>query len=748
MKEASFLSPKTIILIALLGSLAVSTARAETWVLVDFGTSDGNSSTPYGDWNQILRHPTNVEYVDPDGNPDHQGVAEVDGLAEGDPSYIGIQGTTPVSFARGHKITAVFYNRSDGDEYFQARISLTDPDSPDAADTANPWYTLYGFYGEFEYGIPGHTTIEMVHYISGADMLNHPDMPPSVGSAVRVNVNKRTPNPNIVLTRIEFSDEADITPPATPANLAAAPYASTTGSGQNLIRLTWDASTDPGPNATGVDHYLIYRDDVLYGMVPSDMVAYLGPDNLHYIDLNVAPGATHRYTVSAVDAAPFGMYPIEAHPDRRHGNESGRATAVTATAPAWQSSTLIDPWSQFDCVGGIRLPQDLEGHLTYASSGLAYYPGGNPGHDPASEWPGSLYLLTILCERICQITIPIPIESTDISTLPRAETLTAPVDLWPRVYSGNWWPDGGGAASGGITYHPGGNGVGGYLYYGICDFYGTDESAPGHGVFDLALTQGLGAWHVGGVPPANVSPALTARILFPISQAWADAHCGGRSLMVGNTYVSGLGVPSHGPSLYAIAPWEGGTLPPNGGSCTAVELLRYSSGAAPENRVINWTMDMWGDGGAWLEIGGRSAVAISFSRSVGESWYGDALGVFHSTDDIPEPAFGDRGVGMTDRKTGLMLYNPADLAAVAAGTMERWEPQPYCVFDFDRFSIKPGGGNGIAGAITYDAQNRRLFFIEHNGDPDYPDGYSMLHVWTLREGEPQTAVTSRAWETY
>ncbi|KPL11169.1 hypothetical protein AMJ85_04335 [candidate division BRC1 bacterium SM23_51] len=734
-----------VAVVIVVGFLVAGNAHADRWVLVDFGTNDGNSSTPHGDWSQIIRHPTNVQYVDPDGNPDHQGVTEVAGLAVGDPSYVGIQGTTPISFQRGHKIILTFYNRSGDEQFFHARISLTDPDSPDPADLANPWYTLYGDIG---YGMPGHTTIEMEHYISNADMVNHANCPPSVGNALRVNVNKREPNSNIVLTRIEFSDEADIVPPTPPANLGASPHSTTAGSGQNLVRLTWDASTDPGPHATGVDRYLVYRDGTLYDILPNDMMVHFGPGNLHYIDLNVAPGATYRYTVTAVDAAPFGMYPTSSHPDRRHGNESAQATTVALTTPSWQSSTLIDPWGQLEYNGGIRLPQDLEEHLSYASSGLAYYPDGNPGHDPATEWPGSLYLLTTMCQRVCEISIPTPVASANINDLPRAGTLTAPVDLWPRVYGGNWFPDQGGAPAGGLTYHPGGNGVGGYLYYGICDFYGTDETAAAHGVFNLALTQGLGAWHVGGVPPTNVSPALTARILFVISQTWAELYCGGRSLIVGNTYTSGLGVPSHGPSLYAIAPWEGASLPSNGGSCTAVELLRYSSGAAPENRVINWTMDGWGDGGAWLEIGGRSALAISCVRSVGDTWYGDSLGTFHSQDDIPEPPFGSRGVGATNMKNGLMLYNPADLAAVAAGTLQSWDPQPYCIFDFDRFSMKEQGDNAMAGAIAFDAQNNRLFYIEHNGDPGYPDGYSMLHVWTLRDLEAPTGVPPSAWISY
>lgn len=706
----------------------VEICPAERWTLVDFGTSDANSSKPYSDWNQIIRHPSNVQYVDPDGDPVHQGITEVDGLAEEAPSYAGIRGTTPITFRRGHKIIATFYNRSENEVFFYARISLTDPDSPDPADTAHAWYTLYGDIG---YGMPGQSLVEMEYYISDALMVNHPNSPPSVGDAFLVNVNKRYPDSNIVLTRIEFSDEADITPPTAPGNLQAVPYDSTTSCGKNLIRLSWTASTDPAPYPTGMDRYLIYRNGELHGILPNDMMTYYGPDNLHYIDLNVEPGATYRYTVTALDAAPFGMYPREENPARRHGNESAHSTTATLTAPAWSSATLIDPWGQIEYLGGIRLPVDLESFMDYASCGIAYYPQGNAAYNPDTEWTGSLYLLTKYCERVCEINIPKAIQSSNIEDLPRAATLKAPADLWPRIYGGNWFPNGGGGATGGIAYHPGGNGVGGYLYYGISDFYGTDEAAPAHGVFNLSLTQGIGAWHIGGIPPANISAALHSMILFPISQTWADLHTGGRSLVVGSNYIAGLGVPSHGTSLYALAPWETGSLPPNGGSCTAVELVRYSSGAAPEHRVINWAMGEWGEGGAWLEISGRSVVAISHIRSIGDSWYGDSLGSFHCLDDIPEPPFGEKGTAATDWKTSLMLFNPADLADVAQGKKQNWEPQPYCVFDIEHFSMRPGGGDGIAGAVAFDTANKRLYYIEHNGDPGYEYGYGMIHVFAL-----------------
>ncbi|MCB2154923.1 hypothetical protein KQI84_08545 [bacterium] len=710
--------------------LAVSVAQAGRWVLVDFGTSDGTSTTPYGDWNQILRHSTNVEYVDPDGNPAHQGITEIESLAEGDPSFAGIQGTTPISFARGNAIICTFYNRDVNESYFHARLSLTDADSPDPSDTTNAWYTMTGDIG---YGLEAGQTAEFVYYISDATMGNHLLAPPSVGDAVRVNINKRYPNPAIVLTRIEFTDEADLTAPSAPGSLTAQLQAATAGTSLNHVRLEWSASTDPAPNATGVNRYLIYRDGALFDNVAPDMVEYYGTDNLHYVDHQVAPGSTHSYSVTALDAAPYGMYPSEEQPTRRHGNESDFATTVTIGVPAWSGAALIDPYSQLQYLGAIRLPVDLEPWMDYVSDGLAFCPTGNPDYDSGTEWPGSLYVLTRLCERVCEISIPQAVDSANIDDAPRATTLQAPVDIWPHVYDGQYYPQGGGWATGGITYHPGGNGVGPHLFYGITDGYGSPQDQPHHGAFDLDLTTANGPWFLGEAPPNHVPPALTSMILFPAPQSWADATVGGRSLICGNAYQSGLGVPSHGPSLFATAPWESGALPAQNETCSAIELLRYSSGATPEHRVENWSMGEDGQGGAWLEIGGSSAVVMSTIRCVGDHWYGYADGTFQSDDDIPEPMFGGRGNGASDWKMSLLFYNPADLETVAAGTMESWEPQPYAVFDLDQFSRKPGGTE-LSGAITYDATNQRIYLIEFNGDPGYEWGYDMLHAFALQPG--------------
>lgn len=60
------------------------------------------------------------------------------------------------------------------------------------------------------------------------------------------------------------------------------------------VRLTWDAATDEGANASGMSGYLIHRDWVFIRWVPAN--------TLNFTDTNLAPG-WYRYEVRAVDRA-------------------------------------------------------------------------------------------------------------------------------------------------------------------------------------------------------------------------------------------------------------------------------------------------------------------------------------------------------------------------------------------------------------------------------------------------------------
>ena len=701
--------------------------HAQRTLLVDFGTNAATTTTPFSDWTQILRHPSRTQWMNPTGYPDHQGIALVDTIPSGEYGYFGIRGLTAYPFARGQRIVATFYNRSSASQTFRGRVSFTDSDSPDAADPSRPWYTLYN--QDVQYGVPGQSLFEYEFFITDSTMVHHNSSPPSAGPHTLVNISIYDNNSNFILTRIELADDADITPPQTPSSVTAELISTSTGCPRNAIKLAWDHSIDPGQDARGVAKYLIYRNGELYEELPQAVIDKRG-ETPWLIDLSVRPQTTYSYRISAIDSAPFGMHASPSNPLTRKGNESALSAPVTIQTLAWQAPGLINPYTDLVYKGVFRLPDNED--WAYAHRGLAFYPKGNPQASTHGERPGSLYGIghNHRC-HISEISIPEPVITSDITTAPRARTLKPFTDIWPRVYDGSHTPPGAGGMTVGLAFHPARNGVADHLYYTLSMWYNPDADSPLMGVFDLSLTGALGAWHVGALPPDNIYPGLLTHLLFAADPTWADKHTGGRSLVAGSVVIAGSGTPSRGPVLYATAPWENGALPAHDQAVSSVNLLRYEGGTNYHRMLLNFTGGENGDGAAWIRAASRGTVAIQITRSVGESWYGDGGGQQNCSYDIPaRSAIGSKGYNYTGTASRLIFYNPSDLAAVAAGSMAAHEPQPYTEYDLKPFAMKPSGMSAT-GALAYDEENRALYFIEHNGDPGYIYGYSMIHVWEV-----------------
>ncbi len=712
--------------------------RGERWTLVDFGHDLGSTQTPYPNWTEVLRHPTRSQFVNPDGNPAHSGITATPGLDWDTFTFFGIRGTVPIEFQPGHEIILTFYNRADYDSLPTVRISFNDPDQPNPNEPEDRWYTAYNIDININTAwAPAGELTELRYYIQDDPMLAAIDGIASTGAHFMVNVSfaeNAGGEPPLVLTKIELSNDADLTAPLQPADLQATLVGLTAGASINVVRLTWSPSTDPGALATGVSRYYIYRNGELYDFVSPEMTAHLGA-NLFYLDLSAAPGSTNTYAVAAIDKAQYGLYPRLGRPFRHPANQSPLSEPVTVVMPPWTSDTLLNPWTDFEYAGGFRLPVIAEHwYWSYASAGLTWYPDGNPGHDPAGELSGSLYAYSQSQRGVGELSIPKPVRSANPDAWPVAKTLK-PVNtnLWPRIYDGQTVPLGGGdfgVAS--LTYHPGGEGVGERLYYGICNFYATDPAAPSHGWFDLDLTEGQGAWHIGGTPPNNICPSLTARFSCRIPQAWANLHAGGRSLLIGNNLLSGGPEIHNGPSVYAIAPWAGGSLPENGAAIPASRLMQYSTIGTIFNQVPNWRIDRNAEGAIWIEVGEKSALVISYKRPMGDGWYGDTAGNNITFYNIPMPPTDNEGAGATRWRNEWLFYNPEDLAAVLRGDMQPWEPQPYLSYDADRFSFVTNRAEKFSGALGYSSADQMLFLIEHNGEVNPLTGENgLIHAWRV-----------------
>jgi hypothetical protein len=741
---------KTIaVFITLLLLLCLDTHAAK-WLLVDYGKDAASNTfgTRFPTWNQVIAgDPT---YMNPDGLPLHDGISA--------DSFCGIKGTSPINLQMGYKVVVTFFNTTNIPREIRARISFKDEDSYGDADWDNPWY---GMYDESKDNLREHPLIagnslgRLIFNIADSTSILAPQQVPTVGDHYCINVNYNSPS-YFVITRIELTDQADTIPPEKVDDLQATMISMSTGAGNCVVQLSWSEPADPpgtGGYYSGVHRYHIYRNGEFYAVLNDLWDQYWGTSPKWH-DLSAAPGTRYEYSVVAVDRARYGWYLLPGSNRRGLGNESEPSDPVVVNTPAFDSPDLVNPYQEFEYKGAFKMPGQSNGSdwewINNWHVAFTCYPDGNPGHNPSSELPGSIYGIgRTRTNMVSETTIPVPVIDGNPDNLPVAGTIKPFADIIYPVYEdkikeyyGATTQNRGGVSYQGLAFHPGKNGVGTGLYQGttIKD-YTPNLLDAGHMWFNLAMNQTNGPWHLGGLPGTALkcSLDLCSKVIFEIPQQWADAHASGRSLVYGRTRVSGAGERAAGPSLFAAAPWDGDSLPGEGGVAPVTTLLRYDKKGGPQSvprHLINFNYMTGFAGGAWLSSGGKSAVVFSGRRSLGEDWYGWSTGVSTGANDYDLPKtsvdsnyYGGRGPHATDNTGCLYFYNPADLEKVAAGTMEIWDPQPYMIFDIrDRMYRTQTTRESQAGDIAYDRERGYIYIMESRAAADR----SVMHVWKVQ----------------
>jgi hypothetical protein len=433
---------------------------------------------------------------------------------------------------------------------------------------------------------------------------------------------------------------------------------------------------------------------------------------------------------------------------------------------------LIQP-EDLEYVGAFRLPGGEDPPLTFAYGGNAM--SFRPGGDPASTdgFPGSLFLTghdriayggVPDGDQVAEISIPAPLIAGTVDDLPTAQLVQGFHDVTAGYFTnleeipklGMAYLD---DPDTGELIH---------LCWGQ-HLQPPDEASHAWVSADLENPNLQGVWFIG-----NQSLYSTTGYLFTIPRAWAAAHAGGRMLATGRMRDGGQG--GMGPTLFAYRPWlEDGSPPPSGTRIAETPLLLYAS--VYDTPDIERCMDgyqhpdEW-EGGAWLTTpSGRSAVLFAGTKSTGTKyWYGyihpdgpeHPCVDDHVTDFVtcrmangepcpPEDLSGCceegvdcvsyRGWWSTRWDAQLILYDPADLARVAAGTLEPWEPQPYAVLDIDDHlylnapvwdEVNVGWGvqrRYRIAAAAFDPDAGHLFVLEQLADGGKP----VVHVWKVHD---------------
>ena len=474
-----------------------------------------------------------------------------------------------------------------------------------------------------------------------------------------------------------------------------------------------------------------------------------------------------RRTAGSAPWLAYGVVNDGAAPDLRTGDGAYVPALGTATVPA----ARIAP-SDFEYLGAFRLPEGGPRPMTfeYGGNAMTFRPGGDPGGS-SDGFAGSLFVTghdrmpygdLPDGSRVAEVSIPAPVASRDVGALPFARLLQpltdvtgglfAGIDEIPRI--GMQFLD---RPETGPRIH---------LAWG--EHLPPPPDRPTHAWFepDLSTPRPRGAWF-----RAGLAPYAGNGYMLEIPEAWANTHVSGRVLGTGRYRDGGLA--GMGPALYAYRPWldSAGTPPTAGATLPATTLLQYQSTLDTEEitRCLAGTQhaDAW-EGAAWLTTAsGKSAVLFAGTKGVGDRfWYGflnpagpdrpcvagDFVNEYttcRKADGTPCPPeelvecaghTSSRGWWSSRFAGRLVLYDPDDLARVAAGTAEPWTPQPYAFLDVEPWlyrnptqvdveEIGPGVQQRFRlGDVTFDRSSGLLYLLELYADGAKP----VVHVFRVR----------------
>ncbi|GEM_PF-287592 len=373
--------------------------------------------------------------------------------------------------------------------------------------------------------------------------------------------------------------------------------------------------------------------------------------------------------------------------------------------------------------GAFRLPDGPpEIGWEWSGAAMAYYPDGDPS-GPADGYPGSIFGAGHNWNQyVSEISIPVPVNSPsrDVNQLNTAATLQGFYNIRGDLFGEFEIP------RVGLEYLPAqGAQTTGKLYFCWAQHMGEGDTNPSHGWCELSLSnpQTAGAWRIG-----NYWNYVTTDYIFAIPQAWADACTPGMYLATGRFRDGGQG--AQGPSLLAYGPWNEGNPPAPGSTLPAVSLLLYGNAYTPGSPTMNnyQHSDEWA-GGAWLTAGNKAAVIFVGTKGTGDCWYGCSDGTVWPDEPPFPPDCPERGWWSTAFEGQILFYDPADLAAVARGDMETWEPQPYATLNVDQYlyHVESSQQKEHVGAASFDRQRGLLYVFEPLADGDK----SLVHVWRI-----------------
>ncbi len=382
--------------------------------------------------------------------------------------------------------------------------------------------------------------------------------------------------------------------------------------------------------------------------------------------------------------------------------------------------------------GAFRLPDGPEEYAwKWSGQALAYRGDGDPkGADDGH--PGSLFGSGHNWNQwVSEITIPKPVISRDKNPgdLPTAETIQPFASIRGDLYKEQMEQP-----RCGLAILPAmGKQKTAKLYFCFAPHLGQTDMRPLHGWCepDLSGPKSAGLWRIN-----ELSNYLTCDYLCPLPKDWAETHAGGNRLATGRFRDGGQA--GQGPALFALAPWKAGNPPANDKALETVTLLRYSAITDDQQHTLKGYhhSDEW-SGAAFLTAGGKSAMVFVGTKGQGKCWYGFANGVVWPEEgpwpEVPAWPNDQRGWWSTRFVPQILFYDPADLAAAAAGKIKPHQPQPYAAMAIQDFMFAEAEPKGrprrmsLLGACAFDRRGGYLYVMEPLADDDK----SLIHCWRI-----------------
>jgi hypothetical protein len=372
----------------------------------------------------------------------------------------------------------------------------------------------------------------------------------------------------------------------------------------------------------------------------------------------------------------------------------------------------------------------------YSGHALAFYPSGDSS-GPDDGFPGSLYASGHTWDDLVgEISIPEPVISSNFNELPEALMLKSLQDI-----TGGWIANC--TYTGDCEYRE----VDGLVYldnvekiaWNLRDWYNVaayDQASLGWSDLDMSGAQGV--WHIGVRDGDVFHNARTCDYLFTAPEDFAVQHLDGKWLIAGNHREAGALGGSQGPTLYALAPWEESSLPPDGGEVEAIPLLyypenydctynQYDQCAFPGYRVA----DDWG-GGAWVEAAAGKAVLIFGRKGLGSNCYGTG-------EECGDTCETTKGWHSAPYQAQVLFYDPQELKEVAEGNLNPWDVVPYTTLSLETEVLNPGCAE--LGAVAFDRTNGLIYVTEEVAGPW---GETVVHVWQVSGLQVSGTVTDES----